>query len=230
MIGTASLVIRRGTINRSHVIAAPLPAKWPRMQHDGDGVFTPHFPASIENDGCAANDHLTFNKLESWYVCTGEFEPYSLFDASLRRNISLNTQACQSLTDSGVALGNYRLSLSGSATVVFGGTTTTYGWSDGSSVNSKRLQNGFIDVSFGVSPPTTIGIRLDNDNDTVEAISLKDTQNVEFISNSKFESASVYFYDIESWYADSEDTNLVPTNTLGWLEGFNDSQIFTVFE
>lgn len=238
MIGTAPLVIRQvGLINRSHVHARPLQARWPRMRHDGDGTFTPHFPAEISNDGCAANDHLTLNKVVGWYVCAGEVEPVALYDGSVRRNVSSNTQICQDLTNSGIHTGHYRVSLSGSGTVIFGGTTTTYSWfgdqGSGNTGNSVRLQDGSADVSFGVTAPHTIAIRLDNNTDQVDAIELLDvheTPNLQLLTNNSFEQSDVYFYDIEGWYEDSKDTTIVSTTTLGWLEGFNDSQIYTIFE
>ena len=238
MIGTAPLVIRQvGLINRSHVHAKPLPARWPRMRHDGDGVFTPHFPAEINNDGCAANDHLTFNRVTDWYVCAGEVDPFMLYDSQLQRSVASNTQICQDLTTVDIHTGHYRVALSGSATIVFGGTNTTYSWfsgqGDGNTGNTIRLQDGFADVSFGVSAPHTIGIRLDTNDDNVDAIELIDvheTPNIQVLKNNMFEQSDVYFYDIEGWYEDSKDTTVVPANTLGWLEGFNDSQIYTIFE
>lgn len=238
MIGTAPLVIRQvGLIDRSHVHAKPLQAKWPRMRHDGDGVFTPHFPAEINNDGCAANDHLTYNKIPHWYVCNGEFEPVSLYEGTLQRNIDSYSQACQDLTNSGIQTGYYRIALSGAATVIFGGTTTTYSWwgdqGENNTGSDVRIEDGYANVAFGVSTPHTIGVRMDNNTDQVEAITMtymEVTPNEQVIKNHSFEEVDVYFYDIEGWYEDSKDTTVVPTDTLGWLEGFNDSQIYTVFE
>jgi len=238
MIGTAPLVIRQvGLIDRSHVHAKPLQAKWPRMRHDGDGNFTPHFPAEINNDGCAANDHLTYNKIHDWYVCTGEFDPYSLYEGVLKRLISNNTQVCQDLTSSGIVVGeHYRVSLSGSGTISFGGTNTVCTWmyaAAGNTGNSIRLEDGTADITFGVAPPDTIAIKLDNNSDEVYSISMLDVHEnpaVEMLQNTTFNEIGTYFYDIEGWYEDTKDTDLVPTNVLGWLEGFNDSQIYTVFE
>lgn len=237
MIGTAPLVVRQvGLINRSHVHAKPLPARWPRMRHDGDGVFTPHFPAEINNDGCAANDHLTLNKIPHWYVCNGEFDPFYLYDGTLSRGVPSSTMACQDLTTNDIQTGFYSVALSGAATVVFGGTSTTFSWwgdqGAGNTGNDVRIEDGFANVAFGVSAPHTIGVRLDNNTDRVEAITMtymEATPNVQKLKNHSFDSA-VYFYDIEGWYEDSKDTAIVPTNTLGWLEGFNDSQIYTIFE
>ena len=238
MIGTAPLVIKQvGLINRTHMRITPLPSKWPRMRHDGDGYFTPHFPASIIDDGCISDDHLTYNKLPHWYVSTGEFEPYTLHDGSLRRNTGNNAMVCQDLTTTGIVNGYHRVALSGSATIVFGGTTTTYSWWDaqgaGNTGNTVRLEDGYANVAFGVSPPHTIGVRMDNNDDQVDEITLtymEVSPGVQLLENNSFEESDVYFYDIEGWHEDSKDTTIVPLNTLGWLEGYNDSQIFTVFE
>lgn len=238
MIGTAPLVVKQvGLINRTHMRATPLPSKWPRLRHDGDGVFTPHFPAEINMDGCAANDHLTYNKIPHWYVCAGEFEPYALHDGSLLRNVNSASMVCQDLTNSGLSTGYYRVALSGAATVIFGGTTTTYSWwgdqGAGNTGNTVQIEDGYANVAFGVSTPHTISVRMDNNNDQVDAITLtymevNPTEQV--LKNYSFEDSDMYYYDIESWYEDSKDTTIVPSNTLGWLEGFNDSQIYSVFE
>lgn len=233
MIGTAPLVIRQvGLINRSHVHAKPLPDRWPRMRHSGDGVFTPHFPAGIDSALCAGNDHLTFNRVLDWQVTTGEFDPYELYNTTLKRGKSTNTVVRQTLST--VSLNtSYSVAITGSCTVAF--NSTTQQWGDGSTSNAKTFTGtGGWNIHFYSGAPTTISVFFNNNSDYLEQIRFREgnlsSPGDDLLTNTSFEQINTHFYDIEGWYEDSKDNISVPTDTLGWLEGFNDSQIFTVFE
>ena len=233
MIGTAPLVIRQvGLINRSHVHAKPLPDRWPRMRHSGDGVFTPHFPAEIDGANCAASDHLTFNKVRNWRVTTGEFDPYDLYSSTLKRSTPVNAVIFQVLPTISLNT-SYNVAITGSCTVAF--NSTTQQWGDGSTSNAKTFTStGGWNIHFYSGAPTTISVFFNNNSDYLEHIQFREgtltSPGDNLILNTSFDEIDSHFYDIESWYEDSKDNVSVPTDTLGWLEGFNDSQIFTVFE
>ena len=233
MIGTDPLVIRQvGLINRSHVHVKPLPDRWPRMRHSGDGVFTPHFPAEIDGALCAGNDHLTFNRVREWQVTTGEFDPYELYEGTLMRGKSTNTVVRQSLPVLSLNTA-YSVAITGSCTVAF--NSTTQEWGDGSTSNAKTFTStGGWNIHFYSGAPTTISVFFNNNSDYLEHIQFREgtltSPGDDLISNTSFDQVDTHFYDIEGWYEDSKDVVSVPTDTLGWLEGFNDSQIFTVFE
>lgn len=233
MIGVSPLTFNRGAYIQTNLIAAPPTGKWPPLVQDG-GIFTPNTVEEIAGDFCAVTDHLTYNVVTDWTVTTGVFDPYDLFDGTLRRNTTSDAVVIQTLPalQTGV---NYCVSVSSSGfcNITFNSGSIT--WGDGSTSNTKIFtSNGSNSVSFSTAP-TTISIRLTQNSSEVYSISVKqgtcaNTTGSEMLTNPSFENVISILYDIETWYQESADPNEVPTNTLGWLEGYNTGQLFTVFE
>ena len=96
--------------------------------------------------------------------------------------------------------------------------------------NQDRLVDQSATVTFKNSAPTSVVIRLENDADEVSAVSITDSNGVEQLKNPDFSQFESHFYDIESWHAAAEDPDIVDPDVLGYLEGYNEYILFTVFE
>ena len=229
MDGTTPLIINRvGVIRNCHFRASPIQTGWPGMLSPAHQYPTPGFPRLFMTDICTGSDHITLTKVQDWSVTAGVFDPFYLFGPSLKRYANNNTQATQDL-DNLQTNETYSISISGDATVSFSAPASapvTYSWG----ANTKVMSNNTETVTFTVNAPTSISIKLNNNTDEVTGISMTDSNGVEMLSNIDFVSVEEQFYDIEGWYVDSEDERIVPHSTLGWLQGFNDTQIFTIFE
>ena len=203
------------------VTASPVEPRWPDL-----GYL--HLVRQFMTDICTGSDHITFNKVSDWSVTSGIFDPFYLFGASLKRYNNTNTQATQTL--SGLQTGtSYSLSLSGSATVSFSGPAgVVYSWGSSTQIMSDQT----VSIDFTTAVPTSISVKLNNANDEVAAVSMVDqaAPETELLNNIDFVNVEEHFYDIDSWYTDSDNEEIVPHDTLGWLAGFNDSQIFTIFD
>jgi len=85
-------------------------------------------------------------------------------------------------------------------------------------------------VTFKSTVPTSVTIRFEHDVDEVSALSITDSNGVEQLLNSDFTQIEEHFYDIESWYGAVEQPEIVPPDVLGYLQGYNEHILYTVFE
>ena len=187
-----------------------------------------HYPRQPDTDICTGSDHITYTRIDDWSVVTGVFDPFSLSDAILKRLNSEDTETTQSSLSLEIDT-TYQLGLTGAGLIIFEGGSN-YEWSSGSLSNMEMLTDQTVDVVFRNTAPTAISIRLITQTQEVTNISLKNPQGVEMIRNNDFTQVETHFYDVNAWYVAAHDERMVPKNVLGYLEGFNDSFIYTVFE
>ena len=230
MIGTDPLVVKQTTVNGGMIVASPglLPRRWPLLVQYG-GIFVLNTVQEITDDFCAVTDHLTYNRVSDWSVGTGVFDPYELYDGVLQRYTTSNASVNQDLPTTMQTGTTYRVTVSGQATVGFTGSGFT--WGDGSTSNSFVFDNSDQTITFA-NKPTQLFILLTSNSDKVYSVSLSGSDvgkaDYEHVVNNTFDQVESELYDIESWYDESPST--VSTDVLGWLEGYNTSQLFTVFE
>lgn len=217
---TKKLIIKRvGVIRQVSARAELVPQGHPPVQQK--------YPRRYLVDGCVGESHITFNIVNDWSVAAGVHDPFSLYQAILKRLNSVDTEVTQTGLSLNVA--TYSISLTGAGLIIFnnGGT---YEWDSGSVTNQERLVNTTTNVKFKTSTPDSITIRLENDTDGVAAVSLKDNTGQELILNNDFMDVDTHYYDIDSWHVASEDPAIVPPDVLGYLQGFNELDLYTVFE
>lgn len=222
---TKRLIIKQvGVISRSGITAAIEPTGHPPT---GNGIDT-GYPRLIGVDVCTGSDHITYNKIKNWTVTQGDFDPFSLSDATLKRLKSVDSETTQ--TGLSVTTDTYVVTLTGEGTISFSGGGG-YQWSTGNYTNSETLQDQTVTVTFTESTPTGISITLTSDTTTVTKVSMthQSTPDIELIVNNDFTDVESHYYDIEGWYT-TVDNNRIPADTLGWLQGFNDDVIYTIFE
>lgn len=187
----------------------------------------PHYPREFQADHCLGHDHLTFVIVDQWKNTIGVHDPFSLYQAVLKRLNSTDSEVTQSGLSLNVA--TYSISLTGEGLITFHGDGA-YEWATGSTAAAEMLNNQTTTVTFKGAAPTGISIRLLNDSDQVSAISLTDSTGAEHIKNHDFTQKIDHFYDIESWLVAATDVKMVPKDVLGYLEGYNSHMLYTVFE
>lgn len=222
---TKRLIISRvGVIKGVSAKAELKPQQHPPV---GPAGSTHSYPRQFDVDICTGSDHITYNRVKHWSVTTGVFDPTFLSDAILKRLNSVDTETAQ--TGLSLETGTYQIGLTGEGIIMFhnGGG---YTWGSGSLIHAERLINQDTTVTFTTTAPDTITIKLINTTDQVTAVSLKNNSGEEMILNGTFEDVEEHFYDIDAWYTASKETDRIPTDVLGWLEGYNESLIYTVFE
>lgn len=187
---------------------------------------TNHYPRDIFTDACVGANHLTFTIITGWTVSEGVFEPRGLRTSMLKRLNHVAATTIQKVMS--LHPGIYELTIDGTARVGFenGGS---YVWSSGSLNNFDTLSNETTTIQFNTKAPDTISIRLEDDTQHVNSISLKNEQGVEQLINNDFTRVETHFYDVESWWKASLDERMVPRDTLGFLEGFNEFNLYTIF-
>ncbi len=232
MDGTNPLILSKvGLINRTHVFVTPIRQYWPRLRY-ASGYPKPHIPRMIETDYCTGDDHVTLHSIDSWRVTSGVFDPFNLYAGVLSRNTTDNAQATQSVP--GLQTNTtYQISLTGDATISFsGGTTPQYTWNNDNSQTSNNfsLSNNSATVVFSSDTPTAVSLKLNTSSQTVSKVIMTDSTGASLIDNNSFTTSTERFYAVEEWYHDSLDPDIIPTDTLGYLEGFNQFLLFTVFE
>ena len=225
MDGTNALIVDRvRLIDRVHFRAYPIPGDWPRL-YKGDNALNSHFPRFFLRDICTGSDHLTLTMINNWRVTSGVFDPFSLFDSTLSRYENVNTQTTQTINNLQTNT-QYQITVTGNGVISFSGSTgTLYSWGR----NNNRFDNETKTVEFLGSPPTEFSVKVDS-GDEINKVSMIDPTGTEMITNNDFTQTEEHFYDIEGWYVDSDNVNIVPPQALGYLQGFNDTQIFTIFE
>lgn len=181
----------------------------------------------IFSTGCGVEDHITFTMISSWSVNDGVFDPQALYQSKLKQHNEHIAEVVQSLPE--LSPGTYQLTVVGSAVVSFenGGT---YNWSKGSQTNEELLQDETVSITFNTSAPDTIKLTLRNQNHVIDSISMKDTNDTSYIQNGQFTEAETHFYDLQSWFIASDDPEIVSPDTLGYLQGYNEHELYTVFE
>lgn len=228
MDGTSPLIVNRvQVINRTHMFAAPMQSYWPPLQFDRDAYPVPGFPRLFMTDICTGSDHITFHQLDDWTVTAGVFDPFDLYANVLSRYSGVNAQATQQLPQLSTGV-TYQISVSGDVVVSFsGGSGTQYSWN----TNSKTITDQQVDVTFTTDTPDVISVKFNNNTQQLDAITMTNmSTNEQVLSNSDFTQTHEHFYDIEGWYVDSADPTTISPDTLGYLQGFNDVQLFTIFE
>lgn len=226
---TKKLVIKCvGLIKQLNTKAELAPTQHPPKSTGTSGEAVGHYPRAFDDHiMCTGVNHLTFTITTHWRVASGVFDPFSLYLAVLKRLNSTDSEA----TQSGLSLntGTYQLSLSGAGRIFFdnGGE---YEWDSGSMTQNDRLSDQTTNIKFKNKAPDTIRIKLENDDDQIHSISLKDSSGNEQLLNPDFTQVETHFYDIEAWYVAATDPELVPPDVLGLLEGFNSAALYTVFE
>lgn len=186
-----------------------------------------HYPRDFETDQCVGVDHLTYTIIPHWQNTSGVFDPYSLYNAILKRLDSVEAEVTQS--GLGLNVGTYNISLTGAGLITFhdGGD---YEWSSGSMIKQERLVDQSATVIIKSTAPTSVTIRLENDIDELSAISITDNNGVEQLINHDFTQFEEHFYDIDSWHDAAIHPEIVPTDVLGYLQGYNQHILYTVFE
>lgn len=230
MDGTNALIVDRvRLIDRAHLRAVPVPERWPWLfDTTGSGGYNstnPHFPRLFMTDICTGSDHLTLTMINNWHVTSGVFDPFSLFGSTLTRYENVNTQATQTISNLQTNT-QYQITVTGTGVISFSGPPgTLYSWGR----NNNRFDNETKTVEFLGTPPTEFSVKVES-GDEIETVSMTDPSGTELITNNDFVQTEEHFYDIEGWYVDSENPDIVPPQALGYLQGFNDTQIFTIFE
>lgn len=223
---TKRLIIKQvGVIGKTGITAALEPVMHPPRGNGIDGGY----PRLIDVDICTGSDHITYNKINNWSVANGLFDPFSLFDATLKRLKSVDTEATQSGLS--VTTGTYVVTLTGEGTISFTGGSG-YSWSTGSLTNSEHLNNQSAIITFaGNSTPASVSIVMKNDTDMVTRLSMvkQGSPDDELIINGDFTDVTSHYYDIEGWYT-AVLSNNIPLDVLGWLQGFNETVIYGVHE
>lgn len=187
-----------------------------------------HYPRVPDTDICTGSDHLTFVTVSDWSAVSGVFDPFSLSEAVLKRLNSTDAETTQSSLSLEVDT-TYQLGLTGAGLIIFE-NGNNYEWGTGALGNSEMMNNQTTTVVFRGSAPDKITIKLVTDDQQIEAISLTDPEGNEIIRNNDFINATTHFYGINAWYVATKDERIVPRDTLGYLQGFNDDMIYTVFE
>ena len=221
---------RRLIISRVGVIkGVSAKAELKPQQHPPVGPYgsTHAYPRQFDTDICTGSDHITYNRVKHWSVTSGVFDPFSRSDAILKRLNSVDTETAQ--TGLSLDTGTYQIGLTGAGIIQFhnGGS---YSWGSGSLVHGERLVDQNTTVTFINQAPDSISLKLINSVDEIVAISLKNSAGEEMLLNGTFDDVEEHFYDIDAWYTASTETDRIPTDVLGWLQGYNDSLIYTVFE
>jgi len=219
------LVIKRvGLISGVNIIVRPLVYPWPGINQG----ITPRFPRVFEEDFCTGGDHVTFHRVTDWTVTAGEFDPFDLHQGVLSRYVSSNTQATQTLQNiqTGVV---YTINVAGDAIVSFGGGAPVFEWNGDPTQNTNQLYMKDVSatVKFTNSVPVNISVKFTSNSNQLSSIDMTDPSSTSVVKNPTFTTQQEFYYDIESWFADSAE---VPTNTLGYLLGFSDHLAFTLFE
>lgn len=186
-----------------------------------------HYPRDFLTDQCVGVDHLTYTIITDWQVSAGTFDPFSLYNAILKRLNSVNAEVTQSGLSLNVA--TYNISLTGAGLIIFNGGGD-YEWSTGGMTSQDRLVDQSATVTFKSTTPTSVTIRLENDADEVSALSITDSNGVEQLLNPDFTQTEEHFYDIDSWHDAVEQPEIVPPDVLGYLQGYNEHILYTVFE
>lgn len=186
-----------------------------------------HYPRDFLVDQCVGVDHLTYTIVTDWRVTAGTFDPYSLYNAILKRLNSVDAEVTQSGLSLNVA--TYNISLTGAGLIIFEGGGD-YEWSTGGMTNQDRLVDQSATVTFKSSAPTSVTVRLEDDADQVSVVSITDSNGVEQLKNPDFGQFETHFYDIESWHDAVENPEIIDPDVLGFLEGYNEYILFTVFE
>jgi hypothetical protein len=181
----------------------------------------------IFSTGCGVEDHITFAMITSWSVNDGVFNPQALYQSKLKQHNQHAAEVVQSLPE--LSPGTYQLTIVGSAVVSFenGGT---YSWSKGSQTNEELVQDETVSITFNTSAPDTIKLALRNQNHVVDSVSMKDASDNSHIQNGQFTEMETHFYDLQSWFIASVDPKVIPPDTLGYLQGYNEHELYTVFE
>ena len=187
-------------------------------------------PVISLDESCIAEIFLTLNVIDDWVVHRGILEPNFLSSNILRKLFdTMNTSIKQELpsieTDT-----VYEVQLTGKGTVQFEGTGG-YKWSTASSQDSESLDNETVDITFIDRVPTHIKIILNSADDNVGGISVrgKSTKD-DIIRNGDFDSITSTQYSLNEWRSASSTPGFIPLNSLGWLNGFNESEIYTIFD
>lgn len=186
-----------------------------------------HYPRDLQTDQCVGVDHLTYTFVTDWRVSAGTFDPFSLYNAILKRLNSVNTEVTQSGLSLNVA--TYNISLTGAGLIIFN-SGGDYEWSTGGMTNQDRLVDESATVTFKSNTPASVTIRLENDTDEVSALSITDSNGVEQLLNPDFNQIEEHFYDIDSWHDAVEYPGIIPPDVLGYLQGYNEHILYTVFE
>lgn len=218
---TKKLIISKVGVIRQIAVKSELePVQHPK-------AATGHYPRDFMSDACVGANHLTFVIVNEWNVTTGTHDPYSLKNAVLKRLNNTVSEVTQ--TGLGVTVGTYSIALTGAGLIIFndGGD---YEWSTGAITKQERLVNQTATVKFKNKSPQSITIRLENDADEVSAVTLSSSAGSQQIVNYDFTQVETHFYDVESFWTASLFPEIVPPDTLGYLEGFNQHNLYTIFE
>lgn len=187
----------------------------------------PNWPPYEEMVMCTADTYINVNFITTWSVHTGAFDPFSLSSGVLRRLSNIRSGAAQSIV--GVMSDTtYVASIDGAGRYFLTGAENIT-WSNGSTDDYVDLNNS--SVSFTAStPPTGVRVELLSDTNQISSVSLKDTNNIEILQNHDFSQFETDFYDVNGWHLDQDDPYAVDPYSLGWLDGFNDYQKYTLFQ
>ena len=198
----------------------------------GQTIIGPdQWPDPILFDHCLGGDHVTLNVIQDWSVYTGNFDPFPLVDRVLKRLGSVTAGAVQT----GVAVSVntlYKLTLSGEGRLIFDGAQGVE-WSNNTTNNYIDLTTESVYVSCNVTAPTTLKIELQTNSQTVSSVQLQehqfgDTYGGNIINNFRFLTIEEHYYDIVGYWKDETDPETVPSDALGWLQGFNDYMVYTI--
>lgn len=231
MIGVDPFVLDRVVMVGGVAVAKPeiLQRQWPLLVQYG-GIFVLNEIQEIAHDFCVVEDHLTFNRVRDWTVGGGVFDPQALYDGYLRRYTTQNATVNQTLPNVIQTGTTYRVTVSGQGTVGFDGSGG-FSWGDNSTGNSYDFDNNSQTITFS-NIPTRMFVTLKSNSAEMYQVSLSGDeqakQDFEHIENNNFSLSDEYLYDIQTWYDESPQD--VSTDTLGWLQGYNSDQLFTVFE
>ena len=125
----------------------------------------------------------------------------------------------------------YHINLTGAGIISFqtdGGCL----WSSGALGDSEFIDSTTVTVQFTTIAPIGINILSDSNSTDISAISLKevDGDGTELLSNPGFSDYYEHFYDVEGWYRAVDSGDTIDIDALGWLAGYNDHNIYTIFE
>ena len=187
-------------------------------------------PRVITDDPCIPDLHLTLQRVNNWAVDRGILEPQFLSSGTLKRlYATMSTSVIQTLPELLTDV-TYEIALTGTGNVQFNGAGG-YQWSTDSAFSHETMNNETMQVTFTDSVPESITVSLNDGTEYIGEGSLKrEGGDEQLIQNGNFSSITSTLYTLDEWKQASNLPGAIELNTLGWLQGFNDYEIYTVFD
>lgn len=203
----------------------------PIIQEPPSPPYTPwtksNWPPLEGIEICAGDTYITVDILNDWSVYVGAFDPFSLSDGVLKRLKNVSSGAVQSI-DGILPDTTYVVSISGAGRYSLKGAGDVQ-WSTGSTDDYIDLDNNSVSVTM-TTPATGIQVDLMTDDQEINTVSMKTSNDVELLKNTDFQTTDTSFYEVDGWHLDQDDPYAVNPWSLGYVTGFNEVMKFTLFK